>query len=781
MNNENIVGQLYVAGTRGYSAYEVAVQNGFVGTEEEWLESLVGPQGYSAYEVAVQNGFVGTEDEWLESLIGPQGEKGKSAYEVAVDNGYEGTEEEWVNSFLTPDGYVQKQDIIDNLESTEVEKVLSANQGRILKNLIDENATGIEETNDNITAMESSLLSSINSEISNRQSADSNLQSQISSLASGAPSVVSSTSEMIDTDKIYVNTTNGHWYYHDGNSWVDAGVYQATGLENDSVGLNNLKKSILGVKYHVWKNGNNSRAKFTIPNSILSTSITKIRARFKMETIGFEDNPYFSVFAENESESVYQNYVFFQEKVKSWIPNNNEIKDVDITANVNVTQTVFDAKVVTLGLSGTTNATEFYLYDPEIWINDTKLDLTFKAYELEHAYGRDLTESLEKDYIASKQYVKEKITESENNLIGVINNKHLSDDEVIFDNLSEVIRNCFKLDIKDSEEVELTWTEGKFYSNETGELVDNASTKSSVVNVNPGEIYFAYGVKWGSLYPALLCNDTEVLNYWGEPSYQTFLIKIPYGANNLKINSRVYTGVTVTKLYKLNSITISDDIKNEIVSEAKGFGFNRWFAIGDSITTHTYRASKNYVDYIEEDLGITCVNLGVSSSGYKQPSVETFAERIQHITDYDLNNDIITVMGGINDRGYSSPQYLGSLGDTTMDTFYGSVYVFFNTLFTAYPGCRVGLIEPTPANIEPDAYPNLIKALNETAELFNVPVLHLHSTSNLRPNEETFRNLYFKADGEGAEERGYPVDGIHPNSLGYKIFTNRIKEFIKNL
>ena len=29
----------------GYSAYEVAVQNGFVGTEEEWLASLKGETG----------------------------------------------------------------------------------------------------------------------------------------------------------------------------------------------------------------------------------------------------------------------------------------------------------------------------------------------------------------------------------------------------------------------------------------------------------------------------------------------------------------------------------------------------------------------------------------------------------------------------------------------------------------------------------------------------------------------------------------------------------------
>lgn len=35
-----------------------------------------GIPGASAYEVAVQNGYVGTEEEWLESLVGPQGEEG---------------------------------------------------------------------------------------------------------------------------------------------------------------------------------------------------------------------------------------------------------------------------------------------------------------------------------------------------------------------------------------------------------------------------------------------------------------------------------------------------------------------------------------------------------------------------------------------------------------------------------------------------------------------------------------------------------------------------------
>ena len=55
-------------GAPGKSAYELAKINGFDGTEQEWLDSLVGEEGKSAYETAKDNGFEGTEEEWLQSL-----------------------------------------------------------------------------------------------------------------------------------------------------------------------------------------------------------------------------------------------------------------------------------------------------------------------------------------------------------------------------------------------------------------------------------------------------------------------------------------------------------------------------------------------------------------------------------------------------------------------------------------------------------------------------------------------------------------------------------------
>ena len=148
-------------GDPGESAYQVAVNNGFVGTEDEWLASLKGERGdqgpkgdpgeqgadgKSAYQLAVDSGFVGSESDWLTSLKGekgdqgpkgdpgeqgiqgpkgnpgeqgiqgpkgnpgeqgiqgPKGDPGKSAYQLAVDVGYGGSESEWLTSLKGEQG-----------------------------------------------------------------------------------------------------------------------------------------------------------------------------------------------------------------------------------------------------------------------------------------------------------------------------------------------------------------------------------------------------------------------------------------------------------------------------------------------------------------------------------------------------------------------------------------------------------------------------------------------------------------------------------------------------
>ena len=65
-------------GADGKSAYEVWIDLGNVGTEADFIDSLVGtgdpgPQGSSAYEVWLAAGNSGTEQDFIDSLTGPQG------------------------------------------------------------------------------------------------------------------------------------------------------------------------------------------------------------------------------------------------------------------------------------------------------------------------------------------------------------------------------------------------------------------------------------------------------------------------------------------------------------------------------------------------------------------------------------------------------------------------------------------------------------------------------------------------------------------------------------
>lgn len=109
----DVIGLAGIDGKDGVNAYQLALEKGFKGSEDDWLKSLIGPKGergdagrngLSAYEVAKRAGFKGTEAEWLLSLKaegvrdgfdGKDGAQGLSAYELWLLQGYSGTEEDF--------------------------------------------------------------------------------------------------------------------------------------------------------------------------------------------------------------------------------------------------------------------------------------------------------------------------------------------------------------------------------------------------------------------------------------------------------------------------------------------------------------------------------------------------------------------------------------------------------------------------------------------------------------------------------------------------------------
>lgn len=62
-----------------------------------------------------------------------------------------------------------------------------------------------------------------------------NMQNQVNAVAGGTPKVVTSTASMTDTNKIYVLSTNGKWYYYNGSAWTIGGDYQPASTDLDSI------------------------------------------------------------------------------------------------------------------------------------------------------------------------------------------------------------------------------------------------------------------------------------------------------------------------------------------------------------------------------------------------------------------------------------------------------------------------------------------------------------------------------------------------------------------
>ena len=141
-------------GKDGKSAYEIAVEHGFVGTEAEWLESLKGVNGKDGCDG--RNGVDGLPGkdgkngaDGLPGHDGIDGTDGKSAYIIAVEHGFTGTETEWLQSLkgadgkdgITPDisNYATKADIaelqkqIENISGIHYISVFESNSDALQK------------------------------------------------------------------------------------------------------------------------------------------------------------------------------------------------------------------------------------------------------------------------------------------------------------------------------------------------------------------------------------------------------------------------------------------------------------------------------------------------------------------------------------------------------------------------------------------------------------------------------------------------------------------------
>lgn len=134
-------------------------------TQNKWVifPGSIGAPGRSAYELAVQQGYKGTLDEWLLSL------KGKDAYTIAVEGGYKGTEEEFNNALTTAPIAVDKINNADLVPTKDsVNLVLSGGVKDAIDSLNTSIDADLETINNSITTINNNITNIVNTEISNQ-------------------------------------------------------------------------------------------------------------------------------------------------------------------------------------------------------------------------------------------------------------------------------------------------------------------------------------------------------------------------------------------------------------------------------------------------------------------------------------------------------------------------------------------------------------------------------------------------------------------------------------
>ena len=200
-----------------------------------------------------------------------------------------------------------------------------------------------------------------------------------------------------------------------------------------------------------------------------------------------------------------------------------------------------------------------------------------------------------------------------------------------------------------------------------------------------------------------------------------------------------------------------------------------YVAFGDSIT---YGAdwSKNsandgsqmedpYPKLVSEALGLVShQNYGVGSSTFCSSDRPNLTCATDIILSYDGDADIISVMLGVNDWGYSLP--LGTINDSDSSTVYGSLNLIAKHLTANHSDAFVFFITPykTAISINTD-YPlsDIIKAIKEVAGNYNIPVLDMFTEGQFE------LEMYSEYS-----------DGIHPSQEFVREYTApMIAEFIK--
>lgn len=572
------------------------------------------------------------------------------------------------------------------------------------------------------------------------ESTRSNLQSQINGLASGSPLVATSVEEMVDTSRVYVNTSNGHWYYHNGASWLDGGVYQSTEIAENSI--KPINTTFFNTTYNLIKYWMKNTGLQTTDGMEYEKNI--MNATNYMEVI--PENIMIFTISESGENDLY--YIHYYDETKTQI-------GLQYLEGMNI------SKKWMVTIPENAKYARIHNYNPTERATSCLIP---EKSSFEEAYD-------ETGYYYNK-YIPPFIFNNE--LIKELESTSIKDNGISLRKLDKDVRDVF--DAK-GENVVIQNLKNGFYWN-YGSLTEQELEGWSYgsINVLEGQKYKITGksTALAKLYEIVDKNNIilDFYPYVKETGDYSIEVTIPKNATKMYINS---INSRPTEVIKINKYTI----KKESKLTGKLLSLN-----GDSLCQGNENENISFGNIIATNNNMQFENIAVGGATI---ATETYKnETARHWICNTIENmsaaaDYILIGGGVND--YWDNVYLGSITNdmsTEVDntTFYGALEFMCRKLLERFPGKKIGFVIYhkvnrifNTANDIGITYQNYYDATKEVLEKYSIPYIDLSKLSGF--NTEL---LYYKTNYTCGG------DGIHPTTEGYnKFYVDKITNFMKSL
>lgn len=590
---------------------------------------------------------------------------------------------------------------------------------------------------------------------------------KIEKIKGNAPIPVSSIEEMTDNSKIYVNTSDGKWYYYSTDSWKEGGIYQASQLSNNYIETAMIKNKAVTPQKIAFVETTTEEIEINTVN--ISKYGKKIydgyyrydgwvdHTSYMTLIIPVLPNQHFKQYSGNRSG---YDKAFFDSDMKlisTLRPDDQTSTDVPIEFDVPDNKNIYFMATACLN----DQHKNFY--------NSLRL-ITNRNY-----------------YLLDKTQIDFKVDTNNINEEAVTKNKV----DFLKNTNTNIILNSYNLDYYCDDR-----KNGGYYSL-NGTWSDDENFVSYKLKVNAGDTFKQQASSKQGYYKTFFNKDNEFIEGFTpttqtdydtptefsvplDPQIAYMWFCIPVALLNRQ--EQPYLLITPYNLYKLS---------NQILIENQTNKINTWnnkivLFMGDSIT-EPFRATKAYWNYLAEKINIIPVNYGIGGARISGNGVNAMHKRILTM---QKNADMICIFGGTNDFAFNGElgkqfEINSETGEKTINkdttNFYGAVNFILETLLINYPSTNIVMFTPLHRGVYGNQYTDLqknalgyyledyVNAIRECCEHYSVTCIDLFKISNLSPSVTPQIEKYF-----------FTNDQLHPNNYGHEQLANiLIEEFDK--